>query len=94
MASNIIDIDFDNIQRNPSLVFTKLDNEIVLLNPDIGEYIELNSVASRVWELIVVPISVAEIISTLLEEFDVSEEECTTDTLNCITEFREQKLIL
>ena len=42
-------------QRNAAMLFTDLDDTIVMMDPDKGMYYELGSVGSRIWTLLETP---------------------------------------
>ena len=52
----------------------KLDDEMVLLNLDSGEYFGLNDSGTRVWELLADGCCRAEVVDTLTREFEVAPE--------------------
>jgi hypothetical protein len=52
----------------------KLDDEMVLLNLDSGEYFGLNDTGTRVWELLADGRSREEVIDRLTDEFEVTVE--------------------
>ena len=56
------------------VVSRKLDDEMVLLNLDSGEYFGLNDTGTRVWELLADGRSREEVIDHLIEEFEVEGE--------------------
>lgn len=53
----------------------KLEDEMVLLNMDSGEYFGLNDTGTRVWELLAEGCDRDEIAARLAEEFEVGAEE-------------------
>jgi len=53
-----------------------LNGEAVILSMKNGKYYGLNSVASRIWELIQTPVSAAEIENVILLEYEVESEDC------------------
>jgi glycerol dehydrogenase-like iron-containing ADH family enzyme len=57
-----------------------------------GAYFELNDVGSRVWQLLQQPCSVRSIRDTLLEEYEVSNEQCEQDVLKLVNELIERGL--
>jgi hypothetical protein len=81
------------IQRKGDLLFNTIDEEVVILSVENSEYYGLEKVGSRIWELLEHPISFRELISKLMKEFDVSEEQCTTDTLTFLIRLGDKKLI-
>jgi hypothetical protein len=52
----------------------KLDDEMVLLNLDSGEYFGLNDTGTKVWELIADGRSREDVVDTLTKEFAVAAE--------------------
>ena len=52
----------------------KLDDEMVLLNLDSGEYFGLNDTGTRVWELLADGRSREEVADRLTDEFEVTIE--------------------
>lgn len=82
------------IKSNPELVSTEVDGEKVMMSIENGEYFGLDSVGSRIWELIENPIRVEALVNLLIEEFDVSKEQCKLDTLEFLNELLEKKLLL
>ena len=82
------------IKRNPELVSTDVDGEKVMMSVDSGEYFGLDPVGGRIWELIENPIRIDDLVDILLEEFDVSKEQCEIDTLEFLNELREKKLLI
>jgi hypothetical protein len=81
------------IQRNPEMVTSNIDGEIVMMSIENGEYYGLDEIGSRIWELLETPISADKLISCLLIEFDVEEVVCKTDTLDFLNDMFEKKLV-
>ena len=63
------------------------------MNMDKGKYYALNEVGSRIWDLINKNTDVSEIIKALLEEYDVSEEECTREVISYLEDLYNAELI-
>lgn len=66
------------ISRAPGVVEAQFDQVRVLLNDDL-EYLGLDEVGQRVWELLDRPATLDELVGTLTEEYDVSAEDCARD---------------
>ena len=81
------------VQRDPEQEFSMIDDEVVMLSLKNGEYYALNSVASRIWEIIEKPKNVNEITKMLIEEFEVDEKTCKNDTLECLYDFKVKEII-
>ena len=82
------------IKRSSDLVSSNMDGETVMMSVENGEYYGLDPIGSRIWELLENPIEVNVLIETLLEEFEVSKEQCTEDTLEFLNQLHEKNLLL
>lgn len=60
-------------------VFTTLGSEAVILGMRDGVYYGLDAVGARAWALLATPRRIPELVATIVEEFDVEPERCTTD---------------
>jgi hypothetical protein len=70
-----------------------LQGEAAILNLENGVYYGLNPVGARIWELVQEPRSVVEIRDTILEEYEVEEEQCQNDLLQLLREMETHGLI-
>lgn len=82
------------IQLDPSLLYSKIGDEIVLLTIESGKYFKVDPIGSRIWELIKEPCTIEKICSQLVEEYDVSPDQCLKETLPFLEKLREDQLIL
>ena len=71
----------------------KLDDEMVLLNLDSGEYFGLNDTGTRVWELLADGRSREEVIERLIEEFEVPGEVASGHVASLCDELLEAGLL-
>jgi len=81
------------IKRNIEVFASEIDDEVVMMNIQSGKYFGMDAVGSRIWQLIEEKIRVKDIIAELLEEYDVTEEQCRSDVLEFLNELYEQNLI-
>ena len=81
------------IKRNKEIFASEIDDEVVMMNVDTGKYYGMDTVGSRIWELIAEEIQVKEVINKLMEEYDVGEEQCEKDVLEFLNELYENKLV-
>ena len=81
------------IKRNKEVFASEIDDEVVMMNVDTGKYYGMDTVGSRIWELIAEEIQVREVIAKLMEEYDVGEEQCEKDVLEFLNELYENKLV-
>lgn len=93
MAKNKI-ISLDTIvTRNKELEATDMDGELVMMDMLKGKYYSINNVGSRIWELIEKQISVIEVTSTLLNEFEVDAKTCTDTVIDFLNGLYNEDLI-
>ena len=81
------------IIKNKEIDDSEIDGDKVMMNLDKGEYFMMNSVGSKIWDIIDRPISVNEIITTLIEEYDVEEETCKASALEFLERLNNAELI-
>lgn len=56
--------------------------EVVILGLKDGMYFEVNEVGARIWQMIQEPRTVRSVIAALLDEYDVTSEQCEADVLS------------
>jgi hypothetical protein len=74
------------IARKEGWLSARVGDEIMMMSVDRGEYIGMNDVGARIWELIETPSDVATICAALLREFEVSPETCETQVRSFVSE--------
>jgi Coenzyme PQQ synthesis protein D (PqqD) len=75
-------------------ISTTMGGESVILNHKKGEYYTLNEVGSNIWDSLKTgPKSIEELVAAVLEEYEISPEECRKDIQSIINELLEEKLI-
>ena len=81
------------IKRNNEVFASQIDDEVVMMNIQSGKYYGMDTIGSRIWELINEKIQVQQVVDQLLEEYDVSQEQCKNDVLEFLKELNENKLV-
>ena len=79
--------------RNEAIVFTDLDDSIVMMDVDEGQYYELDTVGAKIWALIEAPRPVAEICDALVDEFEVDPDTCRDETLEFLQTASEHRIV-
>lgn len=80
--------------RSASSVVTEVDGQAVALNIDRGVCYGLNSVATRVWALIEHPRTVDELVSTLVDEYEVEASVCRADVSDLLSDLEAADLVV
>ena len=86
-------LDTTVLQRTTNQLSSNVDGEIILLDVNSGEYVNLNSVGTYIWNCLEHPHSIKQIIDLLVTEFDVARDLCESDTKPFIEELISLNLI-
>ncbi|MCX7842831.1 MAG: lasso peptide biosynthesis PqqD family chaperone [Clostridia bacterium] len=81
------------IGRKTNLPFVEMDGEVGMLNVDNGKYYSLENVAARIWELIATEKSINDIVSILLEEYEIDKDNCFTQVISFAESLKNEGLI-
>ena len=81
------------LHRKGDLLFNAIDGEVVMLSIENSEYYGMDKVGSRIWELLENPHSFKELVVKLMQEYEVSEEQCTEDTQAFLEKLAVKKLL-
>ena len=87
-------ISLDNMAvRLQEIDVTDLNGEKVMMNLDKGEYFALNEVGSRIWDIIIKPMSVKDIIHILLKEYNIDETSCKEQVISFLGRMNDAEII-
>ncbi len=81
------------IKIRKQLNVTDLSGEKVMVDFEQGKYFMIKGVGNDIWDMLKDDITVEEIISKLLEEYDVTEEICEQETLKFLNSLEEIGII-
>ena len=81
------------VNQIEDIVASDIDDEVVMMSVEKGQYYGLDSIGSRIWELIGKPIKVSELIADLLLKYDVDRETCERDLLAFLEELNEDGIL-
>ena len=73
------------LSRNDDILHASVGSEeAVMMNVTAGRYYGLNAVASRIWELLETPKTIAELCAQICEEFEVDAQTCEVEVLKFV----------
>jgi hypothetical protein len=75
------------------VVWTKLGDEVAILNSATGTYFGLDAVGSRIWCLMADGLAIDEVVARLLSEYEVDEERIRKDLTDLIAELQQRSLV-
>jgi hypothetical protein len=81
------------LKKNPEIIAKNIREEMVLLNPLNGKYYGLNRVGRAFWEKIDGERNLSDIITLLLEEFNVERERLSKDIEDLLKSLIENSLV-
>ena len=71
----------------------QVEGESVILDMEEGVYYGLNPTGSRIWEAIQEGRRVEEVVSVILEQYDVEPEKCRKDVVSLIKRLEKNDLV-
>lgn len=74
-------------------ISTTVDDDTVILDTASGRYFSLEGVGSTLWEVLQRPRSFGELLSAVLERYDVGAERAERDVRGLLTKLEEAGLV-
>lgn len=81
------------LARNAELVAADMDGDLVMLSIETGAYYGLTGIAPQIWRTLESPHTVDELITNLLQQYEVSEDVLRADVKVFLSEMKENGLI-
>lgn len=81
------------VVRTSGLMTTPVDRDFVILNPARDNYVGLDEIGRRIWELLTAPCQVSELCRRVAQEFSGDSKEIATDILAFLNELASEGLI-
>jgi hypothetical protein len=76
-------------------VSTNFDDEVIIMETEKGLYYQLNEVGAVIWRTIQrTPSRLPELVSAVMSEFEVSEEQCRGDIVKLIEDLHAAGLVV
>ncbi|MGE5064349.1 MAG: PqqD family protein [Myxococcales bacterium] len=83
----------ETYRRSAQLMEADINDELVALEPNQGLCFGFNSVATDIWRKLEQPRTFGDLKRELLAEYEVSEEQCTSDLRDLLEQMSEARLI-
>ncbi len=81
------------VSQKKEIVAADMDGETVMISIENGKYYAIDTIGSRIWELLAFPRSMVEVVRILREEYDVEYGQCQADVLEFLNYLRQEGLI-
>ncbi|QIV95584.1 coenzyme PQQ synthesis protein D (PqqD) [Allofrancisella inopinata] len=83
----------DKIYRNKDFYSSEIDDEVIMMNIDNNSYYSTGEIGNRIWQLLDTVTTCEDICKQLIQEYDVSQEQCQKDVLKFLTELLDNSAI-
>ena len=77
----------------PDVLGSELGSEVVMLSLRDGTYYGLDEVGAEIWRLVQAPTTIASIVSSLMDTYDVDAQRCRADVVSMVRVMRERGLV-
>ena len=81
------------VRNDDDLMTTMVDGELIGMSVEQGSCYGLNSVGTRIWDLIAEPRTVDSLCEQLADEYEVQPEDCRRDVLAYLEALRAEGLV-
>jgi len=82
------------ISRNPEIIHSAMDDELVMMSVDQGLFFGIDKIGTHIWNLLETPLKAEVLIEKLVAHYDVEPELCKNDTLLFLNDMLQKKVIL
>ena len=85
---------YTTLSRNGDILHAPVGSEeTVMMNVTAGHYYGLNAVASRVWELLETPKTIAQLCAQICGEFEVDAQTCEAAVLKFVQDLIDNGIV-
>lgn len=81
------------VSQNSSIIATDLNDEVMMMSIERGEYYAVEPVGAYIWHLIKEPTSIEEVCEKLMTEFKVDFETCQRDVYAFIKKLQSMEIV-
>ncbi len=81
------------VTASEKMLASDLGDEVVMMCIEKGKYYSLQGPSGRIWQLLETPKTLAEISTTLLDEYDVAKDVCEDQLLSLVSQLRDQEIV-
>jgi hypothetical protein len=81
------------VARRDDLLTAAVDNDLVMLDAQEGNYFGVERVGHRIWQLLDQPRTAGDVCSELEREFDVPSEHCRADVFEFLGQLQDANLV-
>lgn len=83
----------DCVVQGKGNIVSDMGGEKVMLSVQNGKYYNLGEIGGKIWDSIEMPISVGQLVTTLMLEYDVDQSECQQQVISFLAHLAEEGLV-
>jgi hypothetical protein len=80
-------------RNEEKFMISNLGDEVVLMDIQQGHYININPVGSAIWNKLSTPLAVKDLITSLVDEYGISTNQCESDTLKFLQKLQQHHML-
>lgn len=65
--------------KRGSILTAQMGEELGMMDVEAGRYYLLDDIGARIWELLEFPTTMKDLVTTLMAQYEVPEEQCRKD---------------
>lgn len=81
------------VARNREIVFSRIEDETVMMSIETGHYYGVSQVGQHIWEMLESPCRMSDICRALVEKFDVTPDQCEREVFAFVEEMHDNGLV-
>jgi hypothetical protein len=81
------------ISAKKEIVAADMDGDTVMMSIEAGKYYNLGTTGGMIWKMLESPVSVAAVITKLLEQYEVTREQCEAEVLAFLNGIKQEGLL-
>lgn len=81
------------VSQSEGNIVSDMDGEKVMLSISNGKYYNLGEIGGVIWDLIKTPTSINQLMNTLLDQYEIEQNEYEDQVLSFLEKLVEEKLI-
>lgn len=82
------------ISKNSDIYSSEIDDEVIMMNIDNNSYYTITEIGNRIWVLMDSLNTPQAICQQLMEEFEVSTEQCQKEVLQFLNQLLENNVVI
>jgi hypothetical protein len=81
------------ISAKKEIVAADMDGDTVMMSIEAGKYYNLGKMGGVIWGMIAEPVAVKTVVTKLLEQYEVTREQCEIEVLSFLNEMDREGLL-